>query len=117
MGVSGRDFLGSAAFLAGVKGPGSARQSAAGPEQPADPADREPSAEGVLALIEKLDRATVKDLAEGFGDKIDRITPLVERLEKLDLAKKSKEGEETVYTLSDLGRKARKYARIAQPGY
>lgn len=115
MSVGGRDFRGSAGFLAGVKGSDSMRQSSAQRTEADENSGCELSAEGILALIERMERATVKELAEGFGGREDRIAPLVDRLEKLELATRVQEGKQIVYSLSDLGRKARKYARIAQP--
>lgn len=115
MSVGGRDFRGSAGFLAGVKGSDSMRPSRAQRADGEESSAPEVSAEGILALIERMERATVKDLAEGFGGKEERIAPLVDRLEKLELTTRIQEGRETVYRLSDLGRRARKYARIAQP--
>ena len=107
MGISNTDFLGAASLLSGLgRAVGEAGSGQSGQVQ----------AQEVLACLEQLGTTSAARLAEALKQAPDAIQPHIAKLVDLRFVAQEGEDESAVYALTDLGRQARKLARIAQSG-
>lgn len=100
MGIGNTDFVGVASLLSGL-----GRQIGA--------TGSEFNALDVMDSLERLGTASLERLAEALASTPDATKPLVDKLVEKEFVQVGG-GESPYYALTDLGRQARKIARITQ---
>ena len=103
MGISNVDFIGVASLLSGLGRSVGATGS-------------EFNALDVMDSLERLGTASLERLADALGSTPVAVKPLVDKLVEKEFVAQVGGGESPDYALTNLGRQARKIARITQSG-